>query len=575
MYGNIGIKEIKISLGMSKIKEARLLAAFLEVNTAQFLKLLRGGYQVQDFSEEQIMEIVAHWIRNNKKKELEKLRAFNMNDFVLQIDGDTGEKIETTLEDRIGCLQEVMKLEQAKLSGEIINETWIKPVAEKLAKDNEIPLPPKDTPICQEAVPYRLLCRELRKAFVALGNAETKRMRGNFERYGSLVNDEENAFTKQIIHGNPAITANSKKRNKRLSEVLEDYLSSMKDKGNVEKTIRARKIYAGCFWRYGIRRKLIAVAYHDSNNELAFRKPTEEEMQDLEKSQDSLTKCIYLNNDQELRKRMDATLGSKELSFNQKLISFITNQATSQLFQEIDQKEEPETAREIKDLISEGASRFILRNILFTKWDPRQKKAAVFRNSDQTENFPLMVEPPLQKVPQQLEASIDSTLQNFKNLFNLLGPQDLEPFMILHPRETAEPEMKKNFLKTVIIKAEDAIHWSKVEQKTQKRSMGDSSRYVEFLTDDLLAKIKKGKAETVDRPARKKIMAETFSDTKKYLKDDGILSVLCEEGRGEIVEDVQESLKEAGFEVEENREIERSGNEKGKWERVVVGRKGN
>jgi hypothetical protein len=68
-------------------------------------------------------------------------------------------------------------------------------------------------------------------------------------------------------------------------------------------------------------------------------------------------------------------------------------------------------------------------------------------------------------------------------------------------------------------------------------------------------------------------MAETFSDTKKYLKDDGILSVLCEEGRGEIVEDVQESLKEAGFEVEENWEIERSGNEKGRWERVVVGRK--
>jgi len=79
----------------------------------------------------------------------------------------------------------------------------------------------------------------------------------------------------------------------------------------------------------------------------------------------------------------------------------------------------------------------------------------------------------------------------------------------------------------------------------------------------------------VDWQVRKKTMAETFSDTKKYLKDDGILSVLCEEGHGEIVEDVQESLKEAGFEVEENWEIERSGNEKGKWERVVVGRKGN
>ncbi len=136
---------------------------------------------MQDFSEEQIMEIIAHWIRN-KKKELEKLRAFNMNDFVPQSDGDTGEKIETTLEDRIGCLQEIMELEQAKLSGEIINETWIEPVAEKLAKENGIPLPPKDTTICQEAVPYRLLCRELRKAFVTLGNAETKRMRGNFER---------------------------------------------------------------------------------------------------------------------------------------------------------------------------------------------------------------------------------------------------------------------------------------------------------------------------------------------------------------------------------------------------------
>ncbi len=325
--------------------------------------------------------------------------------------------------------------------------------------------------------------------------------------------------------------------------------------------------------QHGIRQKIIAVAYHDSKNELSFRKPTEEEKQNLEKSQDNLTKSIYLNNDQELRKRMDATLKSKELSDNQKLISFITNQATSQLFKEIDQNEAPETAREIKDLISEGASRFILKNILFTKWDPQQKKAVVFRNTDQTENFPFMVETPLQKVPQQLEASIDSTLQSFKNLFNLLGPQDLEPFMILHPREIAESEIKDNSLKTVIIKAEDAIQWSKVEQKAQKRSRGYSSRYIEFLTDDLLAKIRKGKAETVDRQARKNKLTETFSDIKKCLKDDGILAVLCEEGHGEIAEDVQESLKEAGFEVEGNWEIERSGNEKVDWGSWVVGKK--
>jgi integrase len=246
LYDIIGIKEIKISLGTSNIKEARLLSAFLEVNTAQLLKFLRGGYQVQYFSDEQIMEIVAQWIRN-KKKELEKLRAFDMNDFVFQIDGDTGEKIDTTMEDRIGALQQVVDLEQAKLSGEICADNWIESIAEKLAKENGIPLPPKNNPVCEEAVPYRLLCRELRKAFVALGNAETKRMQGIYERYGNLVNDEENAFIEQIIHGNPAITANSKKRNKRLSDLLEDYLSSMEDKGNVGKTIKSTKDICGLF----------------------------------------------------------------------------------------------------------------------------------------------------------------------------------------------------------------------------------------------------------------------------------------------------------------------------------------
>ena len=246
LYDKIGVKEIKMSLGTSNIKEARLLSAFLEVNTAKFLKFLRGCYQMRDFSDEQIMEIVAQWIRN-KKQELEKLRAFDMNDFVFQIDGDTGEKIDTTMEDRIGAIQEIKQLEQAKLSGEICADTWIEPIAEKLAKENGIPLPPKNNPVCEEAVPYRLLCRELRKAFVALGNAETKRMQGIYERYGSLVNDEENTFIEQIIHGNPAITANSKKRNKRLSDLLEDYLSSMEDKGNVEKTIKSTKEICGLF----------------------------------------------------------------------------------------------------------------------------------------------------------------------------------------------------------------------------------------------------------------------------------------------------------------------------------------
>jgi len=324
----------------------------------------------------------------------------------------------------------------------------------------------------------------------------------------------------------------------------------------------------------GIRQKLIAIAYHDSKKELSFRKPTEEEEQNLEKSQDSLTKCIYLNNDQELRKRMDATLKSKELSDNQKLISFITNQATSQLFKEIDQKERPETAREIKDLISQGTGMFLLKNIFLTKWDPQQKKPAAFQDTDQLEHFPFMTEPPLSKVSQKLEASIDSTLQEFKNLFNLLGPQNLEPFMILHPGEISEPEIKENSLKTIIIKAEDAIYCSKVESKTRKRR-GDDSPYIEFLTDNLLANIRKGKAEVgdVDREARKKNMAKNFGELKKILLDDGILAVLCEEGHDEIVEDVQESLKEAGFEMGGNWEIEKSGNEKGKWERVVVGRR--
>jgi hypothetical protein len=271
---------------------------------------------------------------------------------------------------------------------------------------------------------------------------------------------------------------------------------------------------------------------------------------------------------------MDAILESKELSDKQKLISYITNQAISQLFKEIDQKEAPETAREIKGLISEGTGMFLLKNILLTKWDPQQKKPVVFQDSDKLKHFPFMAEPPLSKVSQQLESSIDSTHQEFKNLFNLLGPQNLEPFMILHPREIAEPERKENSLKTIIIKAEDAIYLSEMEPKTRKRKV-EGSPYIEFLTDNLLANIRKGRAEAedVDREARKKNMAKNFEELKKILLDDGILAVLCEEGHGEIVEDVQESLKEAGFEVEGDWEIEKSGNEKGKWERVVVGRK--
>jgi hypothetical protein len=91
-----------------------------------------------------------------------------------------------------------------------------------------------------------------------------------------------------------------------------------------------------------------------------------------------------------------------------------------------------------------------------------------------------------------------------------------------------------------------------------------------------LASIRRGKAEAedVDRETRKKNMAKNFGELKKILLDDGILAVLCEEVNGGIVEDVQESLKKAGFEVEGDWEIEKSENEKGKWERVVVGRKG-
>lgn len=326
----------------------------------------------------------------------------------------------------------------------------------------------------------------------------------------------------------------------------------------------------------GLRKQLIAVAYHDSDNELAFRKPTAEEKQDLENSQDSLTKCIYLNDDQELRKRMDTTIGSKELSFNQKLISFITSQATSQLFKEIDQNEEPQTASEIKDLISEGTGMFLLKNILLEKWDPKQKKASVFQGTVPSENFPLRAEFPISQVPKQLEAAIDSTLQQMQNMFNLIDPNKLEPspFIILNPREIEEPRIEEKSKKTVIIKAEDIYHWEKGEDNTHNTKWDHNSPYLEFLTDDLLARVRRGTCETVDRETRKNKLTETFSGIKKYLKDDGILAVLCEEGHGEIVEDVKESLKEAGFEVERNWEIERSGVEKGKGERVVVGRKG-
>ena len=91
--GKIGIKETKISLGTSNVREARSLAVFLDVMVNQILLYWRRIEFMQEDQLDQIRQIVVRWIQD-KKDELEDLRAMGISDYVIKIDGETGERIQ-------------------------------------------------------------------------------------------------------------------------------------------------------------------------------------------------------------------------------------------------------------------------------------------------------------------------------------------------------------------------------------------------------------------------------------------------------------------------------------------------
>lgn len=138
---------------------------------------------------DQIRQIVIRWI-HEKKEELEDLRTMGITDYVIQVNGETGERIQTGSEDKIKALQDVMKFEQEKLKGNVLSETWIEALASKLAKEKGIPIPENDGKNDKDSLsyfPYRKLCWELRKTFIDLGKEEINMMNGTYGDYAEIV----------------------------------------------------------------------------------------------------------------------------------------------------------------------------------------------------------------------------------------------------------------------------------------------------------------------------------------------------------------------------------------------------
>jgi len=238
LHDRMGLTEIKISLNTSSVKEARIFASFLEIQTSQFFQFWRGIPIVHDFSAAQIRDIVVQWIRK-KREEIEKLRAMNLNEIVVQIDGSTGEIIRTSPDDRVKALQEILDLEQEKLAGSITGDTFIEAIAAKIAEAHEIPIPDLNS-FEVEALPYRMICREIRKAFIDLGGTEVNRIRGNYGDYADIANEKISPLLDATPTSDPdGLNKPPKKNNegRKMSELLDSYLDYKRNKGNAKKTL--------------------------------------------------------------------------------------------------------------------------------------------------------------------------------------------------------------------------------------------------------------------------------------------------------------------------------------------------
>jgi hypothetical protein len=221
LYDIIGIKEIKISLGSSSLKEARFVSSSLDLQINQLVNFLRRMRPVDAEQLAQIRNLAIEWVRK-KKEELQNLRAMGINDFIAQIDGENGEKIQTTSNQRIEAFQEVMEFEREKLKGDLLSDTWIETVVCRIAGENGIPVPKEGKRLEEESLAYRRLCMELRKAFLDLGKEEVLRMNGAYGEYEKVA--QENQILPLV-----AVPKQQQQQSQRLSELLQSYLNSKRN----------------------------------------------------------------------------------------------------------------------------------------------------------------------------------------------------------------------------------------------------------------------------------------------------------------------------------------------------------
>jgi len=327
--------------------------------------------------------------------------------------------------------------------------------------------------------------------------------------------------------------------------------------------------------RGDIRDKLIAVAYHDQNGLLAFRKPTKEDIDDFHLFEDALVKEIYLNDNQVFLNSVQPLLDNKLLTPKQKLIFFVTLNEVTKLFKVIKENEVANASSVLIDIIIDGVRDFLVDNAGLFEWDPicgvavRQQKNIPF-----LKNFPLLTELSIEKNYQCLKNSIELKLQHYQDLFNLIGLQNLESTIILNYEKDLELEIKEKPASSIIVNVENILQWEQLLDQRKNQHVKNLGNFLEdhviegnrqdiiilkFIAKDMLVKVttpaQNCNIKKLDREARKKKMTKTFMEIGKYLKDEGFLYVICDEGSEDLIDDVQDSLKKAGLKVVDTKPI--------------------
>ena len=351
--------------------------------------------------------------------------------------------------------------------------------------------------------------------------------------------------------------------------------------------------------RRDIREKPIAVAYHDQNGFLAFREPTKKDVDVFHLFEDALVKQVYLNDDQAFLNSIQPLLDSKLLTPRQKLTFFVTLDEVTKLFKEIKEKERTNVSSVLIDIITDGVKDFLTDSARAFEWDPIHGMAAK-RQKNILKNFSLLAELSIEKSYEFLKNSVELKLQYYQDLFNVIGLQDLESTIILNYEKNLEVEIEEKPASSIIVNVENILQWEQLLDERKNQHLKNLGNFFEdhviegnrqdlvtlkFLTKDMLVKIiasgQNCNIKKLDREARKKKMAKTFMEIGKYLKDEGILSVICEEGSEDLIDDVQDSLKKAGLNVVKTEPIvpslhqEVKGEDKKSNEEVIlVARKG-